>query len=204
MSNLNYGRERQLQDEAARSYVSGSTAAGTAGGQLYNAGLGLGMTGLGAATDIQKQIAAMFPQWAAAQGLPAQAELKAGQGLTALGQTQQAREQAQLADQRARWEGNQQAPYDTLSRYLENIGAKSPVGGTGSVSSPYFQNQGASMLARLIWVVAARLLVLPTLGAAYLGQLPRQLLRAAGWVVWAASCPSSASPSAYKRGGING
>jgi len=149
MSNADYGRERGLQDAAAQQYSGLTNQAGNAYGQLYNSGLGLGMTGLTAATDIQRQIASLFPQWAAAQGLPAQAELQAGQGLTQLGQTQQAREQAQLADQRARFEGNQAAPYDTLNRYLENIGAKSPVGGTSSVSSPYFQNQGANILGGL-------------------------------------------------------
>jgi len=149
MSNLNYSQERRLQDAAAQQYSGLTNQAGNAYGQLYNSGLGLGMTGLTAATDIQRQIASLFPQWAAAQGLPAQAELQAGQGLTQLGQTQQAREQAQLADQRARWEGNQQAPYDTLSRYLENIGAKNPVTGTRSESSPYFQNQGANILGGL-------------------------------------------------------
>ena len=48
-----YGRERQLQDAAASQYASQGTAAGQAGGGLYNQGLGLGITGAQAAGGLQ-------------------------------------------------------------------------------------------------------------------------------------------------------
>lgn len=146
MSNLNYDRERKLQDAAAQQYGSLTNQAGNAYGLLFNQGLSTGMSGLNTATEIQRQMAAMFPQWAAAQGLPAQAELQAGQGITGIDQQQRAYEQQQIEDEKARFYGNQQAPYDTLSRYLESIGAKNPATGTGQTSTPYFQNQASSML----------------------------------------------------------
>jgi hypothetical protein len=49
MMNANYARERQAQDAAAQNY-----------GQLYNAGLGLGMQGMGAAAGIQNQAANQY------------------------------------------------------------------------------------------------------------------------------------------------
>jgi hypothetical protein len=49
-----------------------------------------------------------------------------------------------LEDQAKRFYGNQQAPYDTLSAYLKNIGQ--PQAGSGQTSTPYFQNQMANLL----------------------------------------------------------
>jgi hypothetical protein len=74
-----------------------------------------------------------------------QAELQAGQGLTNIEQMGRQYEQQQIDDQKARFYGNQQAPYDTLSAYLNNIGQ--PTTGTTQTQQPYFQNQASSLLS---------------------------------------------------------
>jgi hypothetical protein len=145
MSNLNYGRERQLQDDAARGYVSGENTAGAAGGGLYNQGLQLGAQGTGNASDAARQYAALWPTLSSAMMAAPQAELQAGQGLTNIEQMGRQYEQQQIDDQKARFYGNQQAPYDTLSAYLNNIGQ--PTTGTTQTQQPYFQNQASSLLS---------------------------------------------------------
>jgi hypothetical protein len=208
MSNANYARERQAQDEAARNY-----------GSLYNAGLGLGMQGLqntagllgqagnmymsgadrmlsgltgatntnaaaggqfwrgqdAAAQMAQQQGAAnqygisglasgfntgntnaldalrQYPQLAQAQLIGPQAQISAGQGLTGLDQTYRNFLQQQIDDERARYQGNQMAPYNTLNAYMQSIGQ--PVGASGSQSNPYYRNQGAEILSGLTGVV---------------------------------------------------
>jgi hypothetical protein len=168
MSNANYARERQLQDAAAQQY-----------GSLYNAGLGLGMTGLqnaaaiqntaggqfwkgqdAAAQAAQQQAAAnqygisglssgfntgnqaaleamrLYPGLAQAAFLGPQAQIQGGQGLAAY-------DQARIADEMARYQGNQMAPYNTLAAYNAAIG--NPQG--GSTSTPFYRNPGAEALS---------------------------------------------------------
>jgi hypothetical protein len=177
MSNANLARERQLQDAAASQY-----------GQLYNAGLGLGMTGLQNAANIQnaaggqfwkgqdaaaqmaqQQAAAnqygitglgsgfnqgnqnmleamrQYPGLAQAQLLGSNAQIAAGQGLTGLDQTYRNFLQQQIQDEMARYQGNQMAPYNTLAAYTGSIG--SPVGSSGSTSTPYYRNKGAEVMS---------------------------------------------------------
>jgi hypothetical protein len=170
MMNANYARERQAQDAAAQQY-----------GSLYNAGLGMGMTGAQNAANIQnaagnqyfqgqnaaqqaanqyaqgaqfgasglnsmfsagnqgaQNALSMYPQFAQAQYIAPQGKVAAGTGMAGV-------DQAYLEDQMKRYYGTQNAPYDTLSKYAGYIG--SPVGGTGSETKPYFQNQGAEVLS---------------------------------------------------------
>jgi len=177
MSNANLARERQLQDAAASQY-----------GQLYNAGLGLGMTGLQNAANIQnaaggqfwkgqdaaaqmaqQQAAAnqygitglgsgfnqgnqnmleamrQYPGLAQAQFLGPQQQIAAGKGLTGLDQTYRDFLQQQIQDEMARYQGNQMAPYNTLAAYTGSIG--SPVGSSGSTSTPYYRNKGAEVMS---------------------------------------------------------
>lgn len=169
----NYARERQAQDAAATQYSQLGNQAGQAYGQLYNQGLGMGITGNTAAAAVYDQALRMgmsatqasqlaqqygvaglqnsfntsqqaqqnalrlFPQYAAAQMAGPNATLQAGQGLTQL--TQQA-----IDDQMKRFYGVQNAPYETLSKYLANIGQ--PTTGSSQTTNPYFQNPMASML----------------------------------------------------------
>jgi hypothetical protein len=195
MMNANYARERTAQDTAAQNY-----------GQLYNSGLGLGMTGLQNAAGIQNQAGSMYlagadraqtglqnaaatqaaagsqywqgqtaaqqaanqyaqasqygiaglnnafntgnqaamdalrqyPQFAQSQFIGPQGQVTAGTGLAGV-------DQAMIDDSMKRYYGMQNAPYDTLSKYQGYIGT--PVGGTGSETKPYFQNQGAEVLS---------------------------------------------------------
>jgi hypothetical protein len=172
MMNANYARERQAQDTAAGQY-----------GQLYNAGIGLGMQGMGQAANIQQQAGnqwfqgqsaaqnaaqqyaqgaqygatglnamfnagnqasqnalSMYPQFAQAQLIGPQAKTAAGTGMAAV-------DQATLADQMARFYGQQNAPYENLSKYSGYIGQ--PIAAQTSSSQPYFQNQGAEVLSGL-------------------------------------------------------
>jgi hypothetical protein len=71
---------------------------------------------------------------------PARAQLEAGQGLTAM-------TQAQIADQMKRYYGEQNAPWDTLAKYMSSIGQYTS--GSNTQTSPYFQNQTANALAGL-------------------------------------------------------
>ena len=195
MMNANYARERTAQDTAAQNY-----------GQLYNSGLGLGMTGLQNAAGLQQQAGNMYlagqdraqtglqnaaatqaaagnqywsgqtaaqqaanqyaaqnqygiaglnsafntgnqaamdalrqyPQFAQSQFIGPQGQVTAGTGLAGV-------DQAMIDDSMKRYYGMQNAPYDTLSKYQGYIGA--PVGGTGSETKPYFQNQGAEVMS---------------------------------------------------------
>ena len=165
----NYARERQAQDVAASQYgqlynqglqtgISGNQAAAGIYDQALRLGLSAtqadqlaqqyGISGLNAAntTGNQQQIDALrlFPQVAAAQLLGPNATVQAGQGLSSIDQQYRSFEQAALEDQAKRFYGNQQAPYDTLSAYLKNIGQ--PQAGSGQTSTPYFQNEMANML----------------------------------------------------------
>jgi len=178
-----YARERQAQDAAAGQY-----------GQLYNAGLGLGMQGMQGAAGIlgqagnqfwegqraaqsaanqqaaanqygitglgsgfnqgnQNQLEAMrqYPGLAQAQFLGPNAQIQAGQGLTGLDQTYRNFLQQQIDDERARFTGNQQAPYNTLQAYMQSIGQ--PVGSSGSTSTPYYRNQGAEIMSGITGTV---------------------------------------------------
>jgi hypothetical protein len=197
MMNANYARERQLQDQAAQQY-----------GSLYNAGLGLGITGLQNAAGLQQaagnmylsasdraqqglqnaaatqaaagnqywqgqsaadraaqsamqgsqfgvggmnnawntgnqaalQAMAAYPQLAQGMLTGAKAQTEGGTGLASV-------EQEKLNDLMKRYYGEQNAPYDTLAKYSGFLG--NPLGGTGSSTQPYFQNQFADTLSGL-------------------------------------------------------
>jgi len=152
----NYSNERARQDAAAYQYAGLQNQAGQGYGNLYNQGLGLsgqalnnlmasqqyGATGLqggyqsGNAAALQAL--GQYPQFAQAQFIPARSALEAGQGLTAM-------TQAEISDQMKRYYGEQNAPWDTLSKYLGSIGQ--PTTGSGTTQSPYFQNQFANALS---------------------------------------------------------
>jgi hypothetical protein len=54
-------------------------------------------------------------------------------------------DQATIADQMKRYYGEQNAPWDTLAKYMSSIGQ--PTTGSNTQTSPYFQNQTANALA---------------------------------------------------------
>lgn len=205
-----YARERQAQDAAAQNY-----------GSLYNAGLGLGMTGIQNAAGLQNQAGAMYmagadraltglsaaantqnaagnqfwegqrgaqtaananaaanqygisglgtgfnqgnqnaleamrqyPGLAQAQALGAQQQIQGGQGLAAY-------DQARIADEMARYQGNQMAPYNTLNAYMQSIGQ--PQG--GSTSTPYYRNQGAEIMSGITGIASLANTFAPMLG----------------------------------------
>lgn len=64
--------------------------------------------------------------------------------VTDAGNQQQAQNQAQLNDQVARWNFQQQLPYQTLQQYANLIGGN--YGGTSTLSQPYFENGAANSL----------------------------------------------------------
>ena len=86
------------------------------------------------------QALSQYPQFAQAQFIPARSALEAGQGLTAM-------DQATIADQMKRYYGEQNAPWDTLAKYMSTIGQYTQ--GSHSDTSPYFQNQTANLLSGL-------------------------------------------------------
>jgi hypothetical protein len=152
----NYANERARQDAAAQQYASLQAQAGQGYSGQYLSGLSgagqaiqnlmasqqYGATGLqggyqsGNAAAIQAL--SQYPQFASAMFTPARAQLEAGQGLTAM-------TQAQIADQMKRYYGEQNAPWDTLAKYLSSIGQ--PTTGSSSTQTPYFQNQFANALS---------------------------------------------------------
>jgi hypothetical protein len=154
----NYMNERARQDAAAAQYAGLQNQAGQGYSSAYNQGLGLsgqalnnliasqqyGATGLQsgyqAGNTAAMQALSQYPQFASAMFTPARAQLEAGQGLTAM-------TQAQIADQMKRYYGEQNAPWDTLAKYLSSIGQ--PTTGSNTQTSPYFQNQTANALAGL-------------------------------------------------------
>jgi hypothetical protein len=152
----NYSNERARQDAAAAQYAGLQNQAGQGYSSAYNQGLGLSGQALNnlmasqqyGATGLQSgyqsgnsaaiQALGQYPQFAQAQFIPARSALEAGQGLTAM-------DQATIADQMKRYYGEQNAPWDTLSKYLSSIGQ--PTTGSNTQTSPYFQNQTANALA---------------------------------------------------------
>jgi hypothetical protein len=152
----NYSNERARQDAAAAQYAGLQNQAGQGYSSAYNQGLGLSGQALNnlmasqqyGATGLQSgyqsgnsaaiQALGQYPQFAQAQFIPARAQLEAGQGLTAM-------DQAQIADQMKRYYGEQNAPWDTLAKYMSSIGQYTS--GSNTQTSPYFQNQTANALA---------------------------------------------------------
>jgi hypothetical protein len=131
------------QQAAGNQYWSGQTAAQNAannyaqGGQFGAGGLNsMFNTGNLAAMDALR----MYPQLAGAQNIGAQQQVAAGTGLAGV-------DQARIADEMARFYGQQKAPWDTLTNMSGLFGQ--PTGGSSSVSQPYFQNQGANLLSGL-------------------------------------------------------
>ena len=135
-----FANERALQNQAAQGY-----------GQLFNQGQALGISGAGTAANAAYQnlaaqqagaaglqggyqagnaaalqAANQYPQLADAQYNAARAAIQSGQGLNAWKQ--------QYLDQ----------PWSALERYQGEVG--SPLSGTGSTTSPYFQNQLANTI----------------------------------------------------------
>jgi hypothetical protein len=165
-----YARERQAQDAAAQNYgqlynsglglgmqglQNAANIQNTAGGQFWQgqnaaqsaaqqqaAGNQYGISGLNSGFNQGNQNAMealrMYPQLAQAQYLGGQQQIEGGKGLAAY-------DQAKLSDERARWEGNQQAPYNTLNAYMQSIGSPQQ----GSSSTPYYRNQGAEVMSGL-------------------------------------------------------
>lgn len=140
-----YAHERQAQDQAAQQYGALTNQAGNSYGQLYNSGLNLGLTGLGAAGDVYRNQAAAFPQWAQAQTLGAQTGLQAGQGLNSIDAWYRQQEQQIIDDQMKRYYGQQKSPWDNLTQYLGMVGQ--PTSGSNSQTTPYYSNQGANLLS---------------------------------------------------------
>jgi hypothetical protein len=141
----NYSNERARQDAAAGQYSSqynqGLTTAGNAiqnilAGQQYGA-TGL-QSGYQAGNAAAMQALSQYPQFASAMFTPARAQLEAGQGLTAM-------DQATIADQMKRYYGEQNAPWDTLAKFMSSIGQYTS--GSNTQTSPYFQNQTANALS---------------------------------------------------------
>jgi hypothetical protein len=121
--------------------LQGLQTAGTAANN-YAQGQQYGLTGLQSGYQSGNQAAmnalSAYPNLAQAQYSAADAAVRAGEGLTAL-------DQKQIADEMARYYGEQAQPYTNLNTYLQQIGQ--PMGGTGTVSQPYFQNPTANALA---------------------------------------------------------
>jgi hypothetical protein len=138
------------QAAAGGQFWRGQDAAQAAANQ-YGAANKYGIAGLGSGFNQgnQNALEAMrqYPQLAQAQLIGPNAQIQAGQGLTGLDQTYRNFLQQQIDDERARFQGNQMAPYNTLNAYMQSIG--SPVGGSGSTSTPYYRNQGAEIMSGL-------------------------------------------------------
>jgi hypothetical protein len=142
------------QGAAGGQFWRGQDAASTAAQQQAAANQ-YGITGLGSGFNQGNQYALdalrQYPQMAQAQLIGPNAQIAAGQGLTGLDQTYRNFLQQQIDDERARFQGNQMAPYNTLNAYMGSIG--SPVGGSGSTSTPYYRNQGAEIMSGLTGAV---------------------------------------------------
>ena len=129
--------------QAGNQYSQGLTSAQNAIQQLM-ASQQYGATGLqggyqsGNAAALQAL--QQYPQFAQAQFIPARAQLEAGKGLTEM-------TQAEIADQMKRYYGEQNAPWDTLAKYMSSIGQYTS--GSNTQTSPYFQNQTANLLSGL-------------------------------------------------------
>lgn len=165
---VNYSRERQLQDQAAQQYgslvnqgydlgIRGATAganiANAAGGQnlAYQQAVQdairqqmgaqqYGLSGLQSGFQSGNQLTAealrQFPQLAQTMFAGPQAQIQGAQGVTG-------QEQAQIADQMARYYGEQQAPYNTLAAYMKNLGQQT---GGSIEQQPQYTNDLANIL----------------------------------------------------------
>jgi hypothetical protein len=136
----NYALQGNLLDKAGQQYLAGL---GQAGG-LNLANLSAQQNALnslqgGYQAGNQQQLAALalFPSLMQAEYAPSQAMIQAGQGLTGL-------DQAQIQDQMNRFYGEQQAPWQNLTQYMNAIGQ--PTTGSNSQTSPYFTNPLANLL----------------------------------------------------------
>jgi hypothetical protein len=184
MMNANYARERQAQDAAAAQYgqlanaglglgMQGYGQAANIAGQGANQywqgqqgaqnalgqwgqGSQYGIGGLSGAFGTGNQAAlqalGQYPQLAQGLGAGAQMQLAGGTGL-------QQTEQQQIADQMARYYGVQNAPYESLAKYLGYIGQ--PVGGGGTETTPYYTNNTANTLGTLTGLASLATKVVP-------------------------------------------
>jgi hypothetical protein len=137
------GNAANIQGAAGNQYWAGQRAAQDAANQ-YAQGGQFGAGGLNSMFNTGNLAAMealrMYPQLAGAQNIGAQQQVAAGTGLAAV-------DQARIADEMARFYGQQKAPWDTLTNMSGLFGQ--PTGGSSSVSQPYFQNQGANLLSGL-------------------------------------------------------
>jgi hypothetical protein len=158
------GAAANTQNAAGNQFWEGQRGAQTAA-NAYGAANQYGITGLGSGFNQgnQNMLEAMrqYPQLAQAQFLGPQQQIQAGQGLTGLDQTYRSFLQAQIDDERKRYEGNQMAPYNTLDAYMQSIGNPQQ----GSTSTPYYRNQGAEIMSGITGAVGlGRTLLAPMTG----------------------------------------
>lgn len=142
------GNAANIQGAAGNQYWAGQRAAQDAANQ-YAQGGQFGAGGLNSMFNTGNQAAmnalTMYPQIAGAQNIGAQQQVAAGTGLAGI-------DQARLADEMARFYGQQQAPWNTLQAESSLYGQ--PVGGSSTASQPYFQNKGADILSGLTGIAS--------------------------------------------------
>src|SRR5580765_5010047 len=136
--------------DALNSMLSGYKQAGDlAGADLTARGLGAGGLAHGYDAGTQASLEAMrnYPQLANAQYIAANNDIQAGAGQRTL-------EQQKIDDTNKRFYGEQNAPFDALTRYLQQINGQGAISGSQSVSSPNFQNTGANVLSALTGITS--------------------------------------------------
>ncbi|HEX6840809.1 MAG TPA: hypothetical protein VF113_04745 [Stellaceae bacterium] len=125
-----YSARLQALQDRANAYNNGLSLAGQAygqGGTLANNALSTVQSGYDTGNRNALVGLGLEPGVLNSNFSPIQQMIAGGQGLTSL-------DQAQIADQMARFYGNQQAPYQTLSQYMNFIG--NPQTGSSTVTSP--------------------------------------------------------------------
>lgn len=159
MYGQDYANERGLQTSAAGTMANAQTGALEGAGNLNIAGTNPELTALsglqqgwqtGNSQELQSLL--MTPSITGLPMTDANAAVTAGQGLTG-------ESQAQIQDAMNRFYGNEQAPYQTLTQYMNNIGQ--PTNGSYSQSQPYFTNPTQNILGTAL---GANALFNPTSG----------------------------------------
>ena len=127
--NLQSGAANNIGNQAIAGQNAQTTAASGLG-NTYNQGLSGMLQALG-----------LYPQTAQATTLGPQAEYQAGQW-------QQQNQQAAINDLIQRYNFGQTQPYNNLNQFLGQISGN--YGGTGSMSQPYYLNQGANTASNVL------------------------------------------------------